>query len=652
MKRCLLYQDGSSHKFWNLEQIAEQLLVHYGKAGAAGQRQTKQLASVEAATHEADKLVREKLRKGYQETAAPGTPQQPAGAAASLLLVEKVAGKRIKLVPDFRHFQLGSAAEVKRQLEASGAVVVSAAAQNFDFYLASTDLVEGDPAEIYHRPVVFEEEILAAPLAIPTAGPLAGLRARVLELCRTLLAHPGIRVTRLTLGPPLSEAGLAENEARLGQRLPACLRAFYQQLGELCLLWQYRFPQKGCDLRDAGEAAPVHAWNIDEDDNHDGSIQLMPLASMLFGDWHNPGLGFDLTASQRQLDFYSEYNMVAVDLATGDDPLVYLGNDYGASFHDEPPMRFSDYLALVLSTFGLSTRLHFWQQTLNGRFEAGAAVALEGLARLPEANPFGVELRGSTEPLEDAAELTELLDEYSDAGREEHFFWLLEHALQHNGLVLGDYEELATNPRYHRRPRYRALRPTRPAAPRPDKGVELLLSHGFKLGLNADPLVLQGYFTLKNHSRQPNELLGYHVRLVARFYDWKKHENRELLLHEYDSEQLGEFLPAEDGSSHQRYLSARHGWQTTRLRGDWQLPQPIAPRKVLPMDFFLHDMEVVAPLLPYRMVVENPESSGRPRYELRVHDCYLKILLTVRLARENPGGPLHAEEFIFVTAAS
>ncbi len=656
MLRYFLYQDSSSHKFWQVEQVGAQLLIGYGKADTAGQRQTKTFASAEAAAREAQKLTQEKLRKGYQETAAPGpspTPPAPLAAAApaatGLLQTDKVAGKRIKLAKEFRHFQLGSPADLKRVLEAHGATVVSSSAQNFDFYLGSTDLVAAYPGEVYRQPVVFEEELLATPLAVPPEGPFAGLRALVLAQCRVLLAHPNIRVTRLALGQPLSAAEL---QARLGQPIPAYLQAFYQQVGELCLLWQYRFPFEGICLRDEGQEAPVHTWNIDEDDNHAGSIQLLPLASVLFGDWFNPGYGFDLQPTQRILDFYSEYSLTAVELGSEADPLLYLGSDYGVSFHDDPPIRFSDYVSLVLHTFGLRDRSQFWTHTVGGRYEPGTAEALAGLAHLDLPNPFGIILAGSSEPLTDATELAELLDEYSEQGLEGHFFWLLDYALQHQKLVLADYEALATNPRYHRRARYRALQASQ--LPPNDEAGEVELEYdSYASGprLNMARPTLRDTFKLRNRSGKANELLGYHLKIVANFEAFqgvtqfrKSLGKQEVVLHEHDSEQNAQYQPLHDGTAAMQYQSAQHGVQQVYWRRP-ELPLKLPARKVEYIQFFTHDVDVLAQLQPYGIVTETALPDGSSYYSL-TYDCTLKVLLTVRLARENPSGPLRGECFI------
>ena len=58
--------DGSS-KFWQVSVDDSTLSVHFGRIGTAGQTRTKDLETPAAAQREADKLVAEKLGKGYRE---------------------------------------------------------------------------------------------------------------------------------------------------------------------------------------------------------------------------------------------------------------------------------------------------------------------------------------------------------------------------------------------------------------------------------------------------------------------------------------------------------------------------------------------------------------------------------------------------------
>ncbi|WP_053732202.1 DUF4132 domain-containing protein [Nocardia sp. NRRL S-836] len=83
---------GGSAKFWEVAQDGAAVTVRFGRIGTAGQTQTKELASAEAATTHVAKLVAEKEKKGYSAvattaaaTASPAAPApgQPSAAAQS-----------------------------------------------------------------------------------------------------------------------------------------------------------------------------------------------------------------------------------------------------------------------------------------------------------------------------------------------------------------------------------------------------------------------------------------------------------------------------------------------------------------------------------------------------------------------------------------
>ena len=67
MQRAYVFNDEKSHKFWWCETLDHELLVNHGKFGSAGKYQIKQFDTVEATSAAADKLVRQKLAKGYAE---------------------------------------------------------------------------------------------------------------------------------------------------------------------------------------------------------------------------------------------------------------------------------------------------------------------------------------------------------------------------------------------------------------------------------------------------------------------------------------------------------------------------------------------------------------------------------------------------------
>ncbi|WP_432930680.1 WGR and DUF4132 domain-containing protein [Microbispora sp. CA-135349] len=73
--RMLTYVGGGSAKFWEVRQDGTELHIRYGRMGATGQTQVKSFDSAAAAAAAADKLVAEKLRKGYTEDEAVAAPE-------------------------------------------------------------------------------------------------------------------------------------------------------------------------------------------------------------------------------------------------------------------------------------------------------------------------------------------------------------------------------------------------------------------------------------------------------------------------------------------------------------------------------------------------------------------------------------------------
>lgn len=68
MKRRFEFVEGPSAKFYEVEVQDCDVLISFGRIGTGGQSQTKTLAGADAATQHAEKLIREKLGKGYVES--------------------------------------------------------------------------------------------------------------------------------------------------------------------------------------------------------------------------------------------------------------------------------------------------------------------------------------------------------------------------------------------------------------------------------------------------------------------------------------------------------------------------------------------------------------------------------------------------------
>lgn len=68
MKKHLKYIDGNSDKFWQIETSSNSYTVTYGKNGASGISKTKEFSDDAECEKEAEKLINEKIKKGYSET--------------------------------------------------------------------------------------------------------------------------------------------------------------------------------------------------------------------------------------------------------------------------------------------------------------------------------------------------------------------------------------------------------------------------------------------------------------------------------------------------------------------------------------------------------------------------------------------------------
>ena len=85
IERKLIYMDAKSSKFWNIRQEGDSHTVTYGRTGSAGQTSAKSFASEALAVKDAEKLIREKLGKGYVEASdSPQDGSLPLAAFASI----------------------------------------------------------------------------------------------------------------------------------------------------------------------------------------------------------------------------------------------------------------------------------------------------------------------------------------------------------------------------------------------------------------------------------------------------------------------------------------------------------------------------------------------------------------------------------------
>jgi predicted DNA-binding WGR domain protein len=66
-RRSLQYTDAKSDKFWTITLEGLSHTVQYGRVGTTGQLQTKEFGSEAEAQKSFQKLLQEKLKKGYVE---------------------------------------------------------------------------------------------------------------------------------------------------------------------------------------------------------------------------------------------------------------------------------------------------------------------------------------------------------------------------------------------------------------------------------------------------------------------------------------------------------------------------------------------------------------------------------------------------------
>ena len=68
MTRRFEFIGGTSAKFWEVTIVGKDVTVRYGRLGTSGQAQAKSFPDDAKAQKHADKLITEKLGKGYRET--------------------------------------------------------------------------------------------------------------------------------------------------------------------------------------------------------------------------------------------------------------------------------------------------------------------------------------------------------------------------------------------------------------------------------------------------------------------------------------------------------------------------------------------------------------------------------------------------------
>lgn len=158
------FSEGTSNKYWRFTVDGVTQTVHYGRIGTAGQEATKTFDSDSAATTASDKLIAEKVKKGYVEVAVDGaavaspSPNPATAAAPKPVAAVKEVVKVTAVEAELRTF-----ADVD---ESEPANVPTQAAETVDVSLDAepwTELSEDDYVRAGLRP--------RAPKRLPTIPP-------------------------------------------------------------------------------------------------------------------------------------------------------------------------------------------------------------------------------------------------------------------------------------------------------------------------------------------------------------------------------------------------------------------------------------------------------------------------------------------------
>ncbi|XZE44287.1 STM4015 family protein [Pirellulaceae bacterium SH467] len=89
-RRELVFMDSTSNKFWNIELAGDSHTVTYGRAGTDGQSKTKSFADEGAARKDFDKLIAEKLKKGYVDANSATASTDDASDSLSVLAFRSI----------------------------------------------------------------------------------------------------------------------------------------------------------------------------------------------------------------------------------------------------------------------------------------------------------------------------------------------------------------------------------------------------------------------------------------------------------------------------------------------------------------------------------------------------------------------------------
>ncbi len=181
--------DGKSHKFWAIDLEGTDVTTQWGRIGTDGQSKVKSFGSVAEAEKERDKLVRSKVKKGYELVGEVEAPAKAAVVAAPM---------KPAVAPPPEPIETAStppAAKPAPQPLAEGAVSPEAAAAPVETSVASALVVASDELPDEARP---DLEALAKDLPPNRATRRASVKVPTVEKAWKDVYDPNFRGGRST----------------------------------------------------------------------------------------------------------------------------------------------------------------------------------------------------------------------------------------------------------------------------------------------------------------------------------------------------------------------------------------------------------------------------------------------------------------------
>lgn len=288
------------------------------------------------------------------------------------ILTEKIKGKHFIISPNIKKFDLGNKTFVKQLITENGGTVSNHFKPEEDNYLLLSNRLDHSIYNSEAVPVMLESELVEQPTLDLEYFP--NLREKFYAMMHKLGQQKNVVFQHIKIGKPITAKQFTTFEKKLKRPLPKALKEFYSVFGSLQILWYHRQPYQSYSIK-----AGRNHWNYSYRDNHQGSIQFLPLSTIMKYNWQSEEMCFSMTDTMKMLDYFSEYYMVAVDLLDADNPSVLLGNDHGVAFNDDESMSLTDYVNMTFNMFGLKERAecfvsHFRQNVAAQRANLAARI--------------------------------------------------------------------------------------------------------------------------------------------------------------------------------------------------------------------------------------------------------------------------------------